>query len=290
MTILVIGKGGQLARALAASSAGHLLTFAGRPDVDLAIPGLAASAIADLRPSLVINAAAYTQVDHAEDERDLAFRVNAEAAGEIARAAAAVGAGIIHLSTDYVFDGNSVEPWAEDAPTNPLNVYGESKLAGEEAVRSANQRHMVVRTSWLVGPHGHNFVRTMLRLAAERDEISVVDDQFGRPTVVSDLGDALLAIGARWETVEAGTYHLAGGGEPASWADLADAVMDERRHHLGDAPTIRRVESSVHPTAAVRPRSSILDLAKSRATLGIELPDWQPSVAALVSDLLRQPA
>lgn len=286
MTILVIGKTGQLARSLAAALPTGELAFVGRPELDLAEPGAAAAVIAQTRPDLVINAAAYTQVDQAESERDLAFRINAEAAGEIARAAADIRAGMIHVSTDYVFDGEADAPYAEVAPTNPINVYGASKLAGEEAVRLANPDHWIVRSSWLVSPYGPNFVKTMLRLAEDRDEVPVVADQVGRPTVVAELADGILTTARRWHELEPGTYHLAGGGEPASWADLAEHVFEIRREVTGAAPTVRRISTADYPRPAARPASSILDCAKAKQTLGIALADWRSSLDPLVRRLL----
>jgi dTDP-4-dehydrorhamnose reductase len=285
VTILVVGKTGQLARSLADAAPVGSLKFAGRPELDLATPGEAAALIADLRPELVINAAAYTQVDAAESERDLAFRINADAAGEIAQAAAACGAAIIQVSTDYVFDGRQDSPYTEDDATNPINVYGASKLAGEEAVHQSHPDHIIVRTSWLVSPYGHNFVKTMLRLAEDRDEVAIVADQVGRPTVVDDLADAILQIARLRGTVEPGIYHLAGGGEPASWADLAEHLFAVRRDVTGSAPTVRRIGTADYPAPAARPRYSVLDCGKAEQA-GLSLPDWRVSVARLASQLV----
>lgn len=290
MRVLVIGREGQLARSLSAASPRFrqlALEFAGRPEIDLAVAGSAAAVIAERRPGLIVNCAAFTAVDEAERKVDEAFAVNGRAAGEIAVAAAEVGAGVIHVSTDYVFDGRSAKPYAETAPTNPVNVYGSSKLAGERAVAESGAAHAIVRTSWLVSPFGHNFVRTMLRLADERDEIAVVADQFGRPTAAGDLAEALLTMAASWDKVRPGLFHIAGGGEPASWADVAELVMARRRERNGRSATIRRIASTDYPTPAARPRRSVLDCRKAERELAIVLPDWRRSLAALTDRLME---
>lgn len=289
MRVLVFGRNGQLARslALAASRFPQLtLEFAGRSELDLAIPGSAAAFIADRRPELIVNCAAFTAVDEAESKVDEAFQLNAHAPGEIAMAAEGIGAGLIHVSTDYVFDGSSAEPYVEDAPADPINVYGRSKLAGERAVAGSGATHAIVRTSWLVSPVGHNFVRTMLRLAEERDEIAVVADQFGRPTEAGDLAEALLSMAGSWDMVCPGLFHIAGGGEPTSWADIAELVMERRRAQAGRSATIRRIASADYPTPARRPQRSVLDCRKAARELGIALPDWRRSLAALADRLM----
>jgi dTDP-4-dehydrorhamnose reductase len=289
--ILVTGREGQLARSLAERSANHPaieLEFAGRPEVDLAIEGSAAAAIARLSPDAVINAAAYTAVDQAEDEPELAMRINAQGARDVAAAAAAIGAPIIQLSTDYVFDGASDRGYREDDKTGPINVYGSSKLRGEEGVREANPRHLIARTSWVVSPFGRNFVRTMVEAARSRDVLKVVDDQHGRPTSALDLADALLAIVDRWaagEMVGQGrTYHVADAGE-ASWFELAREIMDECRRIGVPAAEVRPVASSEWPTRARRPRNSVLDCSRFEEEIGWEMPDWQPSIRAIVRRL-----
>jgi dTDP-4-dehydrorhamnose reductase len=289
MKILVIGRSGQLARSLAAAGARFpelALEFVGRPEIDLCVAGSTAALIDERSPELIINCAAFTAVDEAEGKADEAFQVNARAPGEIGLAAARAGAGLIHVSTDYVFDGSSADAYDEGAPTNPVNVYGHSKLAGERAIAESGATHAIVRTSWLVSPYGHNFVRTMLRLADERDEIAVVADQVGRPTEAGDLAEALLAMAASWAKVRPGVFHVAGGGEPASWADVAELVMARRRAHGGRSTTIRRIASAGYPTAAVRPQRSVLDCRKAERELAIALPDWRRSLAALADRLV----
>jgi dTDP-4-dehydrorhamnose reductase len=278
MRLLVTGREGQLARSLLERSADfpdlQLITVV-RPLVDLALPGSLAHAIRELEPDLVINAAAYTNVDRAEAEPELAYRINGNAAGEAAAAARGIGAPIIQISTDYVFDGALTAPYVEDAPTNPLNVYGASKLAGEQAVRSANPDHLILRTSWVYSPFGSNFLRTMLRLAGERDEVRVVNDQRGCPTSALDLADSLLrlaslrALGRRegWGR----TFHVAGSGA-CSWAEFATEIFRNSAAVGGPSATVFPLSSSEFPTAAVRPANSVLDTTAFFETFGFSSP------------------
>ncbi|MCL6682438.1 dTDP-4-dehydrorhamnose reductase [Sphingomonas alba] len=289
MRILVLGREGQLAQSLAERAAEFpdlQLAFTSRSDVDLSSSGSAARFIVAAKPDLVINAAAYTAVDRAEEEPALAFRTNGEGAGEAAAAARQVGAAIIHVSTDYVFDGASSSPYDEEAEPNPLNVYGRSKLAGEEAVRAANPHHLILRTAWVYSPFGRNFVKTMVRAAQDRDELSVVSDQHGCPTNALDLAAALLRISRDCEGFGE-TYHLAGSGS-ASWSDLASEVMANCKRTGLPAAKIRPITAAEWPTKAVRPASTILDCGKIERTLDIRLPDWRESVAATVERLAAQ--
>jgi dTDP-4-dehydrorhamnose reductase len=295
MKLLVTGAHGQVALGLKERSAGRSdlqLVFASRPQTDLAEPGSVAAAIREAAPDIVINAAAYTNVDLAETERALAFRVNADAAGEAAKAAAEVGAAIIQLSTDYVFDGTGDRPWREDDPVKPVNVYGASKAAGEEKVRAANPDHLIVRTSWVVSPFGRNFVKTMVAAARSQDVLRVVDDQRGRPTSPLDLADAIFTMvdaAARGKVSLGRTYHVAGSGE-ASWFDLACAVMDECRRLGAPAARIQPVASADWPTTAVRPLNSVLDCSRFEADFGVQLPDWRGSLGAIVERLAGERA
>ena len=266
MSILIVGRRGQLARSL--EERGRLrrgmdLESVGRPDADLEKPGAIARAIADRSPDLIVNAAAYTAVDRAEDEPDRAFRINAEAAGEIAAAAAEVGCPLIHISTDYVFDGSEKRALNETDRVNPINVYGRSKLAGEEAVKAATDRHVILRTSWVYSPFGSNFVKTMVKLVPERNEVSVVDDQLGCPTSALDLADAILHVAGRIAdgdvTGLGATYHLPGPG-PCSWAQFAAEIFDAcRAAGVERVPSVRPIRTEEYPTRAARPASSILD-------------------------------
>ena len=293
MKVLVTGRDGQVAQSLNELKKDHPhleLLFAARPDTDLSISGSIAEAIETVRPEVVINAAAYTDVDRAEDEPELAWRVNAAAAGEAALAASAVGARIIQLSTDYVFDGKKSEPYVETDPTNPQNVYGASKLGGEERVRSANSRHLILRTSWVVSPFGRNFVKTIIGAAASRDVLAVVEDQRGRPTSALDLARALVGIVDRWhggDDVGLGaTYHVAGSDE-ASWFDLAAATMEECRRLGAPAAEIRPIGTSEWPTRASRPRNSVLDCSRCERDFGFQLRPWREWLSAIVQRILR---
>ena len=291
MRVLVTGRDGQLARSLAERSTNHPaieLQFVGRPEVDLAVEGSAAATVARLRPDAVINAAAYTAVDQAENEPELAMRINGQGAREVAQAAAAIAAPVIQMSTDYVFDGVLDRGYRENDKTGPINVYGASKLRGEEAVREANPRHLVVRTSWVVSPFGRNFVRTMVEAARSRDVLNVVDDQRGRPTSAFDLADALLGILDGWaagDMVGQGrTYHVANAGE-ATWFELAQEIMDECRRIGAPAAEVRPVASSEWPTLARRPHNSVLDCSQFEQEFGWQMPDWRSSIRAIVRRL-----
>ena len=292
MRLLVIGRHGQLARCLeerAGEHGGLSLGFAARPGCDLAEPGSAAATIVRERPALVVNAAAYTAVDRAEQEETLAHRINAEAAGEIAAAAAEVGAGLVHVSTDYVFDGSAERPWREDDAIAPLGAYGRTKAAGELAVRERNGDHLILRTAWVYSPFGQNFVKTMLRLAAEREEIAVVADQRGSPTNALDLAGLILTLAERrvggdrdgWGR----TYNAAGTGE-ASWAELAEEAMRASAAHGGPVARIRRIGTADFPTPARRPAWSVLDQGRLQEQFGLSLPQWRPSLEPLVARIL----
>lgn len=289
MKVLVTGSQGQLARSLAERAVNHPqieLVTAGRPELDLAVPGSGEAAVRSIAPDVVINAAAYTAVDQAEDEPDRAMRVNGEAAGELAGAARAIGAPIIQISTDYVFDGHSAAPYAEDAPTNPIGAYGRSKLAGEERVRQANPDHLILRTAWVYSPFGHNFVKTMMRLAQTRDRITVVADQIGNPSSALDLADGIFAMLERWRGGErsglGGTYHLAGTGS-ASWFDFARAIFDECRAQGLPAAEVEAIRTADWPTMAARPANSQLDSSKFERDFGWQMPEWQEGLADVVS-------
>jgi dTDP-4-dehydrorhamnose reductase len=238
---------------------------------------------------VVVNAAAYTEVDRAEQERELAFQINARGAGEAAAAAKRAGARFIHVSTDYVFDGRGNRPWREDDPISPLNAYGQSKAEGEALVRAANPQHVILRTSWVISPFGRNFVKTMINAAKVRDVLQVVDDQRGCPTSALDLADAILKLAERWHGGdEAGlgeTFHVAGSGE-TSWCGLAQLVMDECRKLGAPAAEVRPIATADWPTPAPRPAYSVLDCSKFQADIGCALPDWRASTAEVVAKLV----
>ena len=292
MRVLVTGQHGQLVRSLLETSSPTTEWVAiGRPEVDLAQPGSLANAMSAIRPDLVVNAAAYTAVDQAEAEPGLAFRINADAAGEAAAAARDLAIPIVQLSTDYVFDGAGQGAYREDAPTAPLGVYGRSKLAGETQVRAANPDHFILRTAWVYSPFGDNFVKTMIRAAGQRDVLNVVDDQVGNPSSALDLVAGLVAVIDRWasgaRTGLGETYHLAGSGL-TSWCGLASEVMANcRRLGLPDAE-VRPIATADWPTPAPRPRNSALDSGKFAADFGFPMPDWRGSVARVVDRLAAE--
>ncbi len=291
MKVLVIGKEGQLARSLverARDADGIEIVAAGRPEADMEAPGAIARAIESAAPGAVVNAAAYTAVDRAEDEPGRAFRINRDAAGEAAAAARAVGAMFIQVSTDYVFDGRESHAYAEDAPTNPLGIYGRSKLEGEQLVRTETPNHLIVRTAWVYSAFGRNFVKTMMELARERDSVRVVDDQWGNPTSAGDLADGLLRILGRWaeggRTGLGETYHLAGTGE-TNWHGFASFILAHCAELGLPSASAVPIPSEEWPTKAERPRNSTLDSGKFERDFDFRMPDWRLSARRVVERL-----
>lgn len=297
MRILVIGRKGQLAQSLlrlAASMPDITLIAAGRPEMDICDTQSIANTLAVHRPAVVINAAAYTAVDKAESEQHAAFAINAEGAGALARAASAAygGAGIplIHVSTDYVYDGAKLQPYLESDTTGPIGVYGASKLAGEQQVAQAAARYIIVRTAWVVSPFGGNFCKTMLRLAAERDELRVVSDQIGSPTYAIDLAAALLDVARQAAHIPVsdprwGIYHLANAGT-TSWAGLAEATIAASARYGGRVVPVRRITSAEYPTPAKRPVNSRLDCSRIAKAFGTVLPTWEDAIERCVRELM----
>ncbi|MEG3179094.1 dTDP-4-dehydrorhamnose reductase [Sphingomonas sp. LT1P40] len=289
MKILVTGRDGQVAQSLAERHGGHELIFVGRPDLDLADAASIERVVAAVNPELVISAAAYTAVDKAEDEPDLAMAVNGEGPGVLARAAARISAPVIHLSTDYVFDGGLDRPWREDDAVAPLGVYGRTKLAGEEAVAASGAAHAILRTAWVYGPFGANFVKTMLRLAADRDTLNVVEDQIGCPTSSLDIADGISAVIAAWQRDPAhganAVYHFAGAGE-TSWADFARAIFAESVGRGGPGAAVTGIPASAYPTRAVRPANSRLDCTRFASVFNHSTPLWQQSLSETVARLV----
>ena len=289
--LLVIGSSGQIAQALtqAAASRGWPLADMGRPFVDLTRTETLDMAVSAAKPDVVINAAAFTSVDGAESDEAGAFALNAEGAGALAEACARHGAPLIHLSTDYVFDGGKGAPYTPgDAPA-PLNVYGCSKLAGERAVAKAGGQHIILRTSWVFGPTAQNFAAAMLRLASEQDEVCVVADELSKPTPAMALAEALLDLsGAIADTQNApwGVYHLGGEGG-ASRADLAEAIFEASKRLGGASARVARITAAEFPTPAKRPRDTRLDNALTRKRFGVGLPCWREGVEAAVKGLLK---
>lgn len=292
LRIVVTGWTGQVVRAmLERVPTGVEVVALRRPELDLAIPKMIAPALRAARPHVIVNAAAYTAVDQAESEPDLAMRVNGEAAGEAARAAAALGVPVIQISTDYVFDGALDRPYREDDATGPISAYGASKLAGERAVAAASDNHAILRTAWIYSPFGKNFVKTMLRLAETSDEVGVVADQHGCPTSALDIADAVLAVARNLvarpqdETLR-GIFHMSAAGE-AVWADVAEAIFADRERLGGKPVAVKRIATTDYPTPARRPANSRLDCGKLAARHGVTLPAWRGSLATCVERLLR---
>jgi dTDP-4-dehydrorhamnose reductase len=283
--ILVTGGTGQLARALA-DAGGERVRVVGRPAFDFDRPDTIAPVLEEAAPSLVINAAAYTAVDRAESEPDAARRANAEGPGLIAAWCAAAGAPLIHVSTDYVFDGTKGAPYVETDPTSPTGVYGRTKRDGEDAVLGAGGLAIVLRTSWVYAATGRNFVLTMLNAARARPSLRVVADQIGCPTATPDLAAAILAVAEQLEIdadpALAGIYHAAGEGE-TSWHGLAVAALE----CAGLATPVEPIATADWPTPARRPADSRLDCGKLAAVFGLRLPPWRDSLAAVVGDAIR---
>ncbi|QDO99591.1 dTDP-4-dehydrorhamnose reductase [Ferrovibrio terrae] len=286
MRVAVIGTQGQLARSLAELSGDDAaITCIGRPLLDLAEPETVAVALDELPADIVVNAAAYTAVDRAESEADLAFAINRDGAAAVADVCARRNLPLIHLSTDYVFDGTGSGAWRETDACHPQSVYGASKLAGEQAVLAAFPAAVILRTAWLHSPFGTNFVKTMLRLSAERDRLRVVADQHGSPTYAPDLATAILAMarrlaGAR-DAALSGIFHLAGSGE-TTWHGLAVTTMAM----AGRGILVDPISTADYPTPVTRPANSVLATAKIAAAYGIRLPPWQEGVRHGVARLL----
>ncbi|MEN1956371.1 dTDP-4-dehydrorhamnose reductase [Luteimonas changyuni] len=298
MRLLLLGANGQVGHALrrALAPLGEVVctTRSGTlPDggvcerADFDQPGTLPGLVERIAPDVVVNAAAYTAVDRAETERESAFRANAEAPGALAEACARRDALLVHYSTDYVFDGSGSRPWREDDPTAPLGVYGASKLAGEQAVRGSGARHMVFRTAWVYDAHGHNFMRTMLRLAGERDELRVVDDQHGTPTSASLIASVTASVLASTQG-PSGLWHLTASGG-TSWHGFASAIIDgaHARGLLAGRPRIVPVPTSEYPTPARRPACSRLDTGALRAQWGIELPEWNRDLERVLDGMVE---
>ena len=282
--ILVTGSTGQLASALAAAAAG--IRRAGRPDFDFDRPDSIEATFRAANPGLVINAAAYTAVDAAEKDAEAAFRANRDGPAILARLCAEAGIPLIHVSTDYVFDGAKPEPYVETDPVGPQGVYGASKLAGEQAVTQSGARAIILRTAWVYAATGKNFVRTMLTLGKTRDRLTVVGDQHGCPTTAADLAEAILAISALidrsgWRDAYGGIFHAAGTGA-TSWHGLAVATFEEAARHGAKVPEVAPIATADWPTPAKRPANSRLDCTRLREVFGVSLPHWRKSLTRTV--------
>ncbi|SRR5260221_140586 len=292
MRIAITGKQGQVVSSLAdvGPNLGVEVVPVGRPELDLLAPETVQPALANSRPDVIVNAGAYTAVDQAEKEPDQAMANNATGAGAVANAARALNVPVIHLSTDYVFDGRKSTPYVEDDPVAPANVYGASKLAGERAVAAATDDHVIVRTAWVYSPYGKNFVRTMLTLAQNRDEIRVVADQDGCPTYAHDVAVAIVAIARNLldradDEQLRGIFHLACAGE-TNWAEFASAIFESLSVLGKPIPTVKPITTAEYPTPARRPANSRLDCSKLARLHGIRLPPWRASLRECLSRLM----
>jgi len=287
MSILLLGKDGQAGWQLQRSLAPHGRVLAcGRAECDLADVDSIRSVVRQIKPSVIVNAAAYTAVDKAESEVALAQRINAEAPGVLAEEAARLGALLVHYSTDYVYDGTKATPWVESDPARPQSVYGASKLAGEAAIRAVGGKSLIFRTSWVFGARGANFVKTILRLAREKESLSVVDDQIGSPTpaaLIATVTGVVLAMLQRGQMLESGEnrlYHLAAA-RPVSWCEFARTIVGLAGAAPGfdlrlQAEAIRAITTAEYPTPARRPANSRLDCTRLETDFGLQMPDWQP--------------
>jgi dTDP-4-dehydrorhamnose reductase len=291
MRIVVFGRIGQLGTELARCSwsPGTELVFFDRDEVDVGNPAAVKGALAANPCDLVINASGYTAVDRAETDAEAAFAVNRDGPAAMAEACAAGGMPLFHVSTDYVFDGTKPTPYTEDDPIAPLGVYGHSKAEGEQLVRDACPRHIILRTAWVYAAHGHNFVRTMLRLAAERPELRVVGDQHGCPTAAADLAGALHMLAERYgreRDLAWGTYHFTGQGE-TTWHGLAERAIELAAPVLGKRPVVQAITTADYPTPARRPANSRLDCGRMTRVFGITARPWPEALAEAVAELLR---
>jgi len=284
MNILVFGKTGQVAKELAILAPNA--TFLSRNEADLAKPDSCAAIIAASNADVVINSAAFTAVDQAEDASELAHAINAHAPAEMAKAAAAKQIPFVHISTDYVFSGEGTQSWQPDSPPNPQSVYGQSKLAGELAVQAAGGAYLILRTSWVVSSHGQNFVKTMLRLGQSRSELAIVADQVGGPTPAASIAQAVITIAQAMVSGQApsGTYHISGTPD-VCWADFAREIFRQS----GQPVDVNDIPTSAYPTPAKRPLNSRLDCQSLLQDFGIQRPLWHAGLADILLDLKVKP-
>ena len=291
MRIVVTGKVGQVVTALQAQAARYddieLITL-GRPDIDLADLSSLEAPIKAANPDVILSVAAYTAVDKAESEPELAQTINGDAPGELARLAASLNIPILHLSTDYVFAGDKDEVYLETDPTGPVSVYGRTKLSGEDKIKAETDNYVILRTAWVYSPYGNNFVKTMLRLGASRDEVGVVSDQLGCPTYAPEIARALLAIARQVvndpDPILRGTFNLTGQGE-TSWAGFAEAIFEEATDTLGRTVRVNAIPTSAYPTPAKRPANSRLSGAKLDEVYGLQLDPWGVSLKTCLDEL-----
>lgn len=290
MRVLIAGRQGQVAQALLRRFDGHAVTALEPPELDLTEPASIAAAMAAVRPELVVNAAAYTAVDRAEDQEALAFAVNRDGAAHLAAAAAALGAPFVHFSTDYVFDGRKGAPYVETDAPSPLGVYGRSKAEGEAAVLAAHPRSVVLRTAWVCSADGANFVKTILRLAAEREELRVVADQHGAPSFAADLADAVAVMASRLLAAPAGDaafglFHLTGSPH-TTWHRFTAEILAQAARRGMRVPRLAAIATTDYPTRAMRPADARLDCSRIADIHGISPADWRLSLAQCLDRLL----
>ncbi|NSZ76592.1 dTDP-4-dehydrorhamnose reductase [Agrobacterium tumefaciens] len=291
MRLAVTGKNGQVVSALQAlAGPGLEIVALGRPELDLARPDTVFKALREAKPDVVVSAAAYTAVDKAESEPDIAFAVNRDGAKAVARAANDIGVPVIHISTDYVFDGTKTTAYVENDPTGPASVYGRSKLEGEHAVSENTENYAILRTAWVYSEYGSNFVKTMLRLSESRDEVNVVADQFGCPTSANDIAVAIVSIARKLATDPAphlrGVFHMSGTGE-TNWAGFAKQIFAFSAKNGGKSIVVNDITTAQYPTPARRPANSRLDCCKLEEVYGIRLPEWQTSTRAVMAALAQ---
>ncbi|WP_363345578.1 dTDP-4-dehydrorhamnose reductase [Methylocystis echinoides] len=290
LRLAVTGLTGQVVSALIERAAKDIeITALGRPQLDLGLRNAVLAGLRHARCDAIVNAAAYTAVDRAESEADLAMRVNGEGAGHVAEAAAELNVPLLHLSTDYVFDGMLPRPYREDDPTGPTCAYGRSKLAGEHNIAATHPNHVILRTAWVYSPFGANFVKTMLRLGETRAEVSVVADQLGNPTSAIDIADAIFVMARRLVEDPSpslrGVFHVTGQGD-ASWADVAEATFAAAEKFGRKPVRVQRISTADYPTAARRPANSRLDNEKLAIRYGLRLPPWRQSLESCVARVL----
>lgn len=283
MRVLVTGCNGQVGHCLVNQLTDNAeLLAVDRAEVDITDRDAVFQAVTEFKPNFIINAAAHTAVDKAEEEVELSYAINCDGPRYLAEAAKFISATVLHISTDYVFPGNKEGEYAEDDETGPLGVYGESKLAGEIALAEANEKHIILRTAWVFGEHGNNFVKTMLRLGKNRDALSIVGDQFGGPTYAGDIAGALIEIMNQLnqtnDSSKYGVYHFSG--KPhVSWFDFAQLIFEEAEHkQLLSAPTLSSITTDMYPTPAARPENSKMNCAKINSVFGINASDWQQAI------------
>lgn len=292
MRIAVTGLNGQVVSALVEQSREQNLVIipVGRPHLDLENAASITKSLTDICADVIVSAAAYTAVDAAETNEDLAYAINGVGAGCVSRVAAELDVPIVHISTDYVFDGEKTSPYVETDVTNPLGVYGASKLAGEKAVAAANPNHIILRTAWVYSPFGNNFLKTMLRVAKDRNELGVVGDQVGSPTCALDIANGILQVSSNLlqnpnRHQMRGIFHMTATGE-TSWAGFAKEIFSQSTVLGGSVADVTVIETSAYPTPAHRPKNSRLECAKLTSEHGVTLPEWRQSVANIVKRVL----